>query len=124
VSGGGGCGHHAAGALCGLITEEAALLTQHSPYRKTLPRGLRRCVSLAEGAEALYSKLGDRPVTETPSETIVTATEDESLTDVLERMLFKRVECVVVLRDELPVGLVGRRDLLRLVAGTGAPRGL
>jgi CBS domain-containing protein len=77
----------AAGALCGVITEEAVLLTEHSPYRRALPGALRPCVSLAEGAEALYSRVGDSPVTETLSETIVTATEDDSVTDVLERML-------------------------------------
>ena len=42
-----------AGALCGLITEQAVVLTEHSPYRKALPRRLRRCVSLAEGAVGL-----------------------------------------------------------------------
>jgi CBS domain-containing protein len=108
----------AAGALCGLITEQAVLLTEHSPYRRALPRRRRRCVSLAEGAEALYSRIGDTRVTETLSDTIVTATEDESITDVLERMLHTGVECAVVLRDQMPVGLIGRRDLLWLVART------
>ncbi|MBI2321722.1 MAG: CBS domain-containing protein [Chloroflexi bacterium] len=46
----------------------------------------------------------------------VTATEDDGLTDVVQRMLHHGIHRIPVVRRRVPVGIVTRHDLLRVMA--------
>ena len=50
----------------------------------------------------------------------MTAEEDESVEEVVERMVANDIGHVPVVRDGKPVGIVTRHDVLRLVAGRTA----
>ncbi len=46
---------------------------------------------------------------------VVTVTEGEPVADVVERMLRHDITRVPVVRDGVPVGVVARHDLLRMM---------
>lgn len=45
----------------------------------------------------------------------VKATDDDSLTDVVQRMLHHGIHRIPVVRGRVPVGIVTRHDLLRVM---------
>jgi CBS domain-containing protein len=49
----------------------------------------------------------------------VTATEDDTVTAVVERLLRHDISRLPVVRDGVPVGIVARHDLLKLLARDG-----
>jgi CBS domain-containing protein len=109
-----------AGGLRGLITERQFLPRERSISLGRVPYLFKRWVSLARGAEAAYAKAADVPARDVMWSRLVTATEDEPVSAVVERMMHQGEECAVVVRDHVPVGLLSRRDLLRLVARPAA----
>ena len=69
-----------------------------------------------EGIERIYAAgraLTARQVMTSP---VVTATEDEALTQVVARMVTHDINRVPVVRDGRPVGIVARHDLLKVLA--------
>jgi CBS domain-containing protein len=49
---------------------------------------------------------------------VVTCTPDESLIDVVKTIASKRFSCLVVVEDDIPVGIITERDLVEVLADT------
>lgn len=67
------------------------------------------------GVEDLYEAARAIPARQTMTRDIVTVTEDASIESVLELMLKHDVNRIPVLRGKVPVGIVARYDLLKLI---------
>ena len=67
--------------------------------------------------EELYREAGRMTAREIMSSPVITATEDESLDDVLRRMLEQDVNRIPVVRDGVPLGMISHRTLLNLLLG-------
>jgi CBS domain-containing protein len=70
-----------------------------------------------EGIEKLYEQARGNPVTDIMSRTVVTVTEEDSVEKVLELMLYRDLNRIPVVRDEVPIGIIARYDLLKMIAG-------
>jgi CBS domain-containing protein len=68
-----------------------------------------------EQVERLYESARRRVVREIIRRDVVTVTEVDTLETVLEKTLKGGLHRLPVVRDRKPVGMVTRRDLLRLV---------
>jgi len=68
-----------------------------------------------EGADRIYATSRRLTAREIMTPGGITAAEDATLEEVLERMLRHDINHVPVLRDGTPVGMVARHDLLRLL---------
>jgi len=49
---------------------------------------------------------------------VVTSGPDEPLVDVVKQLTAKRFSCLVVVEDEVPVGIITERDLIEVLADT------
>jgi CBS domain-containing protein len=67
--------------------------------------------------EKAYEEARSIKVKEIMSKPVITAAEDEHLSDVVVKMLENNIHRVPVVRDDKPVGIISRHDLLKLVAG-------
>ncbi len=104
-----------AGELIGIITE-----SDFTAREKCLPFSLFRFPQLfgswlGGDAEELYASARNTPAREVMSTSVVTVHEDDSIEKVLELMLKHDINRIPVLRDGKPVGIVARRDLLKLM---------
>lgn len=68
-----------------------------------------------EHVERLYQSARRRKVHEVMSRNVITVTEVDTVETVLEKMLKCGLHRLPVVRDRKPVGIVTRRDLLRLM---------
>ncbi len=68
-----------------------------------------------EHVERLYQEARRRKVHEVMSRKVITVTEVDTVETVLEKMLKCGLHRLPVVRDRKPVGIVTRRDLLRLM---------
>jgi CBS domain-containing protein len=69
----------------------------------------------ADGIENLYEEAKTKTVGEIMSRSVVKVTEDDSIEDVIELLLYRELNRIPVVRDEIPVGIIARYDLLKLV---------
>lgn len=67
----------------------------------------------ADGLEGVYAAAKNRQVRDVMTRHVITAREDEPLTDLAVRMIERRLHRIPVVRDGYPVGIVTRRDLLK-----------
>lgn len=72
-----------------------------------------------EGVEKIYEEARSTPVKEVMSAAVVSVSEDAMLEDVIELMLRRDLNRIPVVRDGVPVGIVARFDLLKLVVDEG-----
>jgi len=75
------------------------------------------------GVEKLYEAARAIPAGDTMRADIVTVTEDATIEDVLELMLKYDVNRIPVVRGKVPVGIVARHDLLKLMLHTQKSHG-
>lgn len=68
-----------------------------------------------DGLERIYAVARTRKAKEIMSAPVVTAEEDEPVTAVVERMIHYDLHRIPVVRDGVPVGMVTRHDLLKLM---------
>ena len=68
-----------------------------------------------EGIEQIYAAGRRMTAREIMSAPVVTATEDESVTEVVHRLLRHDIHQLPVVRDGAPIGMVARQDLLKLL---------
>ncbi|HSM86454.1 MAG TPA: CBS domain-containing protein [Candidatus Limnocylindrales bacterium] len=110
------------GEIAGIVTE-----SDFSAKEKGIPFSLCRFPQVLgewlprQGVEEIYAKARKVPVREIMQPDVVAVAPDDSIELVLERMLEKRVHRVPVLSGNRPVGVVTRRDLLRLMLVQLAP---
>ena len=69
-----------------------------------------------EGVEKLYKEARTKTVKQIMSSPVVKVTEDESVEKLIELMLYRNLNRVPVVRDDVPVGIIARNDLLKWVA--------
>lgn len=104
------------GRMAGVITEG-----NFTAQERGVPFSLVRAPQLLgqwlgkEGADQIYAQSRRLSAREIMTPRGITVTEDATLEDVLERMLRHDINHVPVLRDRIPVGMVARHDLLRLM---------
>lgn len=113
-----------AGRLCGMLTgsdfvgEESQLEPSSSGYSVKLPKLFGRWL-LTDELERLYEEGRSLPVRQLMRTPVVTATEDEPVQAVVERMIHYDLNRIPVVRERTVVGIVARQDLLRLMASAG-----
>jgi CBS domain-containing protein len=66
--------------------------------------------------EALYEKARNLKAKEIMSHDVVTVTEDQPVDDALALLLKHGIHHLPVVRDQVPVGVISRHDLLRIMA--------
>ena len=69
----------------------------------------------AEGIESIYEEARTKTVGEIMSRSVVSVGEGDSIEDVIELLLYRELNRIPVVRDEVPVGIIARYDLLKLV---------
>lgn len=104
------------GELLGIVTE-----SDFAAKEKGIPFSLYRSPQLfgkwmpKQGVEKLYASARKMSVSEIMRHEVVTVTEDDSLEHVLQKMLSNDFHRLPVVRGKIPVGMVSRHDLLRLM---------
>ncbi len=68
-----------------------------------------------EGSEKLYEEARTKTVGEIMSRSVVKVTEDNSIEEVIELLLYRELNRIPVVRDDVPVGIIARYDLLKLI---------
>lgn len=105
------------GKLVGMVTESDFSAKEHAlPFSRIYaPRLFGEWMS-KEGVEKAYEAARSITVKEIMTRAVITANEDDLLAEVIKKMLEYHVHRIPVVRDGMPVGIISRHDLLRLVA--------
>jgi CBS domain-containing protein len=107
---------NAQGALCGIITE-----SDFAAKEKGIPFSTFRMPQLfgqwldQSGVERLYAAACTKIAADIMRAQVITVTEEASIEEVLALMLRHDVNRIPVVRDSVPVGIVARFDLLKLM---------
>ena len=104
-----------AGVLTGIVTE-----SDFTAKEKYVPFSIMRFPQLfgswlGDDAEELYASARNTAAREVMSTQVVTVNENDSIEKVLELILKHDVNRIPVVRDGKPVGIVARRDLLKVM---------
>lgn len=67
------------------------------------------------GIEKIYQEARAMPIKEIMNKNVISVTEEDSVEKVVELMLDRDLNRIPVVRDGVPVGIVARFDLLRLM---------
>lgn len=76
----------------------------------------------SEGIEKIYEEARTTPVKEIMSVPAISVTEDDSIEKLVGLMLERDLNRIPVVRDDVPVGIVARFDLLRLMLREGGSK--
>lgn len=109
---------NAQGELCGIITD-SDFATQEAwvPFtRLRAPKLFGQWID-PEQVEPMYEKARGMKAVDIMSSPVITVTEDESIEAVVNQMLKRHITRIPVVRDRIPVGMIARNDLLKLMAG-------
>ena len=101
------------GAVRGVVTERA--LTLNPRFLRT--SAIKTPAAPRDDVEAACTAAQTVTVNEVMDNRLTTATVDESIGVVVDRMIRREAEYALELRNGTVIGLLGRRDLLSLVAG-------
>lgn len=103
------------GALIGIVTEGDLLRRAETGTERRQSRWLELLLGPGRMAEE-YIHAHGRKVGEVMSREVITVAEDAPLSQVVELMEVHRIKRVPVLRGDLVVGIVSRRDLVHAFA--------
>ena len=107
---------NAQGKLVGIVTESDFAGTEacvpFSVFRA--PQLFHQWIG-PDGVEQIYRRGRTLTARELMRAPVVATTEDESVTEVVKQMIQHDISRVPVVRDDVPVGIVARHDLLRLM---------
>lgn len=104
------------GKLRGIVTE-----SDFAAKERGIPFSLVRAPQLfgdwlgPSGVEHVYTAARSMTAREIMQTRVITVTEDDPLERVLQLMMRHDINRVPVIRDDVPVGIVARHDLLRLM---------
>lgn len=103
------------GRLGGIVTE-----SDFSAKSRPVPFSLLSLPSvlghwLQPAVERVYQEAREMTAAEVMTRNVVTVDEDATVEDAIHRMCDAKVHRLPVVRDGVPVGMVARRDLLRLM---------
>lgn len=104
------------GKLSGIITESSFAAQEKSIPFSTFraPQVLGRWLSRA-GVEQIYEAARQMTAREIMRQPVITVTEGQTMDDVIALMLRHDINRIPVVRDGVPVGMVARHDLLRML---------
>jgi len=107
------------GKLAGIITE-----SDFSAKNRPVPFSLLRLPNLfghwlEPTIERIYQEARGITVGEVMTRHVVTVREDDPVAEAMRRMCESQVHRLPVVRDGVPVGMVSRQDLLRLMLSVG-----
>jgi CBS domain-containing protein len=107
------------GRLVGIVTESDFAAKEHGVPFSTLryPQLFGEWMS-NEQVEKVYHAACQKKVAEIMTRDVATVTQDDSIEKVLELMLRRNITRIPVIREGIPVGIIARRDLLKLMAST------
>jgi CBS domain-containing protein len=105
-----------AGKLVGIITE-----SDFTGRERGVPVSVLRLPEVfgqwlsGNEIERIFQESRSRTVAEIMSAPVRTVTEDESVTEVVTRMIKSDLKRLPVVREGIPIGIVTRHDLLKLM---------
>lgn len=109
------------GKICGFLSVSDFLAKdKHVPFTRFSALQLFGKWLAHEGIEKLYEEARTTAVKTIMSEKVIAVTEDESVERVVELMVQRDLNRIPVVRDGVPVGIVARFDLLRMMLPKGS----
>lgn len=113
------------GHLCGFVSVSDFLAKEKGiPFTKYSAPQLFGQWLPKEGIERIYAEARETPVKEVMSTPVVSVTEDATVEEVVELMLRRDLNRIPVVRGDVPVGIVARFDLLKIMMQEGKLREL
>jgi len=113
----------AEGHLRGIVTESdfcgRECFVPFSAYK--LPRMFGQWMP-TDGVEAIYRTARAMKAGAVMSHPVVTTTEDEPISSLVRRMIERNIKRLPVVRGDIPIGMITRHDLLRLMANSSEGR--
>lgn len=108
------------GRLCGIVSEsDFAARERGVPFSTLrLPQVFNQWMPPRQ-VERLYQAARTITAKEIMTTDVVTVSPETSIEDVIRRMLDHEINHVPVVRDGIPVGIISRHDLLRLMVDKG-----
>ena len=104
------------GKIVGMVTESDFSAKEHAiPFSRNYAPQLFGEWMSKEGVEKAYKAARSIEVKEIMSSPVVTVTEDDTVAEAVRKMLEHHIHRVPVVRDNVPVAMVSRHDLLKLV---------
>jgi len=104
------------GKVVGMVTESDFSAKEHAiPFSRIYAPQLFGEWMSKEGVEKAYKAARSVTVKEIMSSPVVTITEDDTVAEAVRKMLDHRVHRIPVVKDGVPVGIVSRHDLLKMV---------
>ena len=104
------------GKIVGMVTESDFSAKEHAiPFSRNYAPQLFGEWMSKEGVEKAYKAARSIAVKEVMSSPAVTVTEDDTVAEAVRRMLDHRVHRLPVVRDGVPVAMISRHDLLKMV---------
>lgn len=107
---------NAQGKISGFLSVSDYLAKdERVPFTKYYTRQLFGKAIDETGIEKVYQEARATPIKEIMKKNVISVTEEDSVEKVVELMLDRDLNRIPVVRDGVPVGIVARFDLLRLM---------
>ncbi len=104
------------GKLIGMVTESDFSAKEHAiPFSRVYAPQLFGKWMSKEGVEKAYEAARKITVDKIMSSPVVTVEKEDTVAEAVRKMLEYRIHRIVVTEDGIPVGIVSRHDLLKLV---------
>ena len=104
------------GKIVGIVTESDFSAKEHAiPFSRNYAPQLFGEWMPKEDVEKAYKAARSIQVKDIMSKPVVTVTGDDTVAEAVRKMLDNHVHRVPVVSDDVPVGMVSRYDLLKLV---------
>lgn len=104
------------GKIVGMVTESDFSAKEHAiPFSRIYSPQLFGEWMSKENVEKAYEAARSIQVKEIMTKPAITILEDDTVAEAVRRMLERRVHRIPVVRDGIPVGIISRHDLLKMV---------
>ena len=104
------------GKVIGMVTESDYSAKEHAiPFSRIYAPQLFGEWMSEEGIEKAYEAARNITVDKIMTAPVITISPEDTLAEAVRKMLERRIHRVVVAEDGVPVGIVSRHDLLKLV---------
>lgn len=104
------------GKIVGMVTESDFSAKQHAiPFSRIYAPQLFGDWMSKEHVEKAYEAARNIQVKQIMTKPALTINEDDTVAEAVRRMLEQRVHRLPVVRDGVPIGIISRHDLLKMV---------